>query len=302
MHELEFLIFDVFTKTSYAGNPLAVIPEANGLTTAQMQAIARQFNLSETVFLFAPDNPAHTARARIFTPAYEMPFAGHPTVGAAVAVAQARFGADEARDAILVLEENVGPVRCAVSVFADGPSYAEFDSPRLSAEVRAAASTEAFAQALGIAPADLGFDRHQPSVYSAGAAFAFAPVASIEALGRARPSGAFSAATGDAVGIVAYARLPENDAFSFQVRMFAPDAGVYEDPATGSAAAAFAGVLAAFEGLPEGKCHRPLLQGVEMGRRSEIALELEMTNGVLSGCRIGGHAVQSASGRMAVPD
>jgi trans-2,3-dihydro-3-hydroxyanthranilate isomerase len=301
MNEFDFQIYDVFTKSSFTGNPLAVVLDARGLTTGQMQAIAQQFNLSETVFLLPPDNPVHSARARIFTPAYEMPFAGHPTIGAAIALAESRHGRAASQDTILVLEENVGPVRCAVTILNDGASFCEFDSPRLSQEIAAAPSEATVAQALGLAAEDIGFDRHRPSVYSAGAPFAYVPVKSLDVLAKAWPAAGFKAAVGDAVGMVVYARLPEDDDFSFQVRMFAPDAGVMEDPATGGAAAAFAGVLAAFEGLPEGQCHRPILQGVEMGRRSEIALEIEVTNGALSGCRIGGHAVLTASGRMKAP-
>lgn len=301
MADLAFTILDVFTKASFTGNPLAVVPDAEGLTTEQMQAIARQFNLSETVFLMAPDNPAHTARVRIFTPAYEMPFAGHPTAGAAVYLAQERFGCDQTHDAILVLEENVGPVRCAVTVLPEGASYAEFDAPKHSAAAGPDPAISACARALGLGESDIGFDRHGPSMFSAGATFTYVPVGSLEALGRARPSMGFAEAAGGAVGIVAYARLPENDPFAFQVRMFAPDAGVYEDPATGSAAAGFAGVLERFEALPEGRSQHPIAQGVEMGRRSEIAVELEVENGVIVMCRIGGHAVRTASGRMARP-
>jgi trans-2,3-dihydro-3-hydroxyanthranilate isomerase len=301
MADFSFLVLDVFTKESFRGNPLAVVPNAEALTTPQMQAIARQFNLSETVFLLPPENPAHTARARIFTPSFEMPFAGHPTVGAAIVLAETRFGRREQRDSILMIEESIGPVRCAVTVLPRQASYAEFDSPRLPAEVGQAASLAALASALGLAESDIGFDRHRPTVYSAGAAFTYVPIASLEALGRAAPSAGFAAAAGDALGILAYTRLAENEAFSFQVRMFAPASGILEDPATGSAAAAFAGVLARFEALPDGKTHRPLLQGVEMGRRSEIALEMEAADGTLLGVRVGGHAVRTASGRMTVP-
>lgn len=302
MADLAFTILDVFTKASFTGNPLAVVPEADGLTTVQMQTIARQFNLSETVFLMAPDNPAHTARVRIFTPTFEMPFAGHPTVGAAIYLAEERFGRGENRDAILVLEENVGPVRCAVTVLPDGASYAEFDTPKAAAPAGPDPAASVCARALDLLESDIGFDRHQPSMFSAGAVFAYVPVGSVEALGRARPSAGFADAAGGAVGVVVYARLPENDPFAYQVRMFAPDAGVYEDPATGSAAAGFAGVLGRFEPLPEGRSQHPVAQGVEMGRRSEIAVELEVENGAILNCRIGGHAVRTASGRMARPD
>ena len=301
MADFAFTILDVFAKTPFKGNPLAVVPDADALTTAQMQAIARQFNLSETVFLMAPENPAHTARVRIFTPTFEMPFAGHPTVGAAIYLAEERFGRQETRDAILVLEENVGPVRCAVTVLPGEASYAEFDTPKPAAPAGPDPTLAASARALGLREGDIGFDRHLPSMFSAGAVFAYVPVASVEALGRAKPAAGFADAAQGAVGLVAYARLPDNDAFSFQVRMFAPEAGVYEDPATGSAAAGFAGVLDRFESLPDGRLQRPLAQGVEMGRRSEIAVELEVDNGAVVGCRIGGHAVRTASGRMVMP-
>ena len=111
MKSRKYLVYDVFTEKALAGNPLGVVLECEGLDTEAMQAIAREFNLSESVFILPPDNPRHRARVRIFTPDYEMPFAGHPTVGAAVALAEQ----DDGAAGMFVLEENIGPVRCAVT-------------------------------------------------------------------------------------------------------------------------------------------------------------------------------------------
>ncbi len=125
-----YQVFDVFTDTPLAGNPLAVVLDAEGLDIEAMQKIAREFNLSETVFVTPAENPAHTARARIFTPAVELPFAGHPTVGTAICLARQRFGRSGEQDAVIVLEEGVGPVRCGVKL-SEGSAFAEFDCPRL---------------------------------------------------------------------------------------------------------------------------------------------------------------------------
>ncbi|MFZ4121758.1 MAG: PhzF family phenazine biosynthesis protein [Caulobacterales bacterium] len=301
MKTLSFTTMDVFTIEPFAGNPLAVVEGAEGLTTDQMQAIAREFNLSETIFLMPPQDPLHTARVRIFTPNIEMPFAGHPTVGAAIFLAQQRFPPDAPIDAILVLEENVGPVRCAVALQPNGPSYAEFDSPRLSQKAGTSGTVASVAEAICLSPADIGFDGHTPVVYSAGAPFAFAPLSSLSSLAAARPGPYLNQVIGERIGLLAYARLPDDSPNAFRVRMFAPDKGVPEDPATGSAAAAFAGVLARFEKLADGRHLFPIEQGVEMGRPSLIALEIETLGGVLTACRVGGHAVRVASGQIRVP-
>jgi trans-2,3-dihydro-3-hydroxyanthranilate isomerase len=134
----DYAIYDVFTGTALAGNPLAVVFDAD-YSGEKMQAIAREFNLSETVFVLKPENPAHTARLRIFTPSRELPFAGHPTVGAAVALADRRLGTDvpaNGIDLVKMLEEEIGQVRCAVRIGAGQPGFAEFDLPRLSRNLR----------------------------------------------------------------------------------------------------------------------------------------------------------------------
>ena len=183
-----YLVYDVFTQQPLAGNPLAVVIDADGLDGAAMLAIAREFNLSETVFVLPADAPAHTARLRIFTPAAELPFAGHPTVGAAICLVAERFGAaEEERDAVVVLEEGVGPVRCGVKVQGRG-GFAEFDPPVLPAPAGAPAGKGAAAAALALARADIGFENHVPSVWSAGVPFHVVPVRDRSALARAQPA------------------------------------------------------------------------------------------------------------------
>src|SRR5690606_32005567 len=131
MKSRRYVIYDVFTDEALAGNPLAIVLDSEGLDTARMQRMAGEFNLSETVFLSPPLNAVHTSGVRIFTPRQELPFAGHPTVGTAVALAEMSKPVDSYNhSALILLEETVGPVRCAVS-FNDSRAFAEFDLPRL---------------------------------------------------------------------------------------------------------------------------------------------------------------------------
>jgi len=297
---LNFTTYDVFTDTLHMGNPLAVVWDADALNDGAMQAIAREFNLSETIFVRAPENPQHAASVRIFTPGKELPFAGHPTIGCAIAIAEARHGRGTTHDLIIVLEEKVGPVRCGVKIGDDGASFAEFTAPRLSVQAGADPSVESAARALGLAARDIGFDKHLPSVFSAGVPFAMVPVASIEALGRAKPATEALSNLLGATEALVYARAEADAAHSFRARMFAPEIGIAEDPATGGAAAAFAGVLARFEDLPDGWSTLPILQGVEMGRPSLIGLEVNIEGGALAGARIAGKAVKVSEGVLCV--
>jgi trans-2,3-dihydro-3-hydroxyanthranilate isomerase len=300
-----YAILDVFTETALAGNPLAVVRDGGGLSDAAMQKIAGEFNLSETVFVLPPEQAAHTARVRIFTPARELPFAGHPTVGAAVLLAADRFGAVASeREAVIVLEETIGLVRCGVVVKPGGAGYAEFDVPRKPAPVAAALDREAIAAALGLLPREIGFENHVPSAFEAGVPFAFVPVHDLDAVGRARPVGElWDAAFGNAPSKPAYVYCRETvrHEAAFHARMFAPSMGIAEDPATGAAAAAFAGAVHRFDRPTEGRHVLPIEQGVEMGRPSLVRLEIEVTGGgALHSVRIGGAAVVVAEGSLFV--
>jgi trans-2,3-dihydro-3-hydroxyanthranilate isomerase len=303
--QLPYHVLDVFTDTRFGGNPLAVVLDADGLDPQRMQTVAREFNLSETVFVLTPQNPAHTARVRIFTPASELPFAGHPTVGTAALLAEIRaeIGASPPGDALVVLEEAIGIVRAGVRLRLGAPPYAEFAAPRLPAEAGTLAPAERLAAALGLIPAEIGFENHRPTRYTAGNPFAFVPVASLAAIAKARVAQPhWEAALGGQglIGAFLYCRQTVHTTSSFHARMFAPDFGVAEDPATGSAAAAFAGVVQHFDRLPDGQHKRLIEQGYEMGRPSLIALTMEMAHGKLAAVRIGGHAVRVAEGRIEV--
>ena len=192
MMRLDYYILDVFTDTRFGGNPLAVVLDADALDAARMQTIAREFNLSETVFVLKPQNRAHTARVRIFTPMAELPFAGHPTVGAAALLAELRTPAANDNggqgDALIVLEETIGIVRVGVRLRPEAAAYAEFDAPKLPEESGSAPATELLAAALGLIPAEIGFENHRPTRYTAGNAFAFVPVASLAVMEKARVS------------------------------------------------------------------------------------------------------------------
>jgi len=295
-----YQIYDVFTERVLTGNPLAVVLDAEGLETAQMQAIAREFNLSETAFVLEADNPAYSARVRIFTPLVELPFAGHPTVGTAICLASERFGdMASGQDAVIVLEEGIGPVRCGVRL-KDGAGFAEFDLPRLPQNLGMAKPKEILAEALGLTPNDVTFENHKASVWSAGNPFQFVPVRNGSALAAANPvREAWAEAFGDDSAFL-YTRDVEGHDHDFRARMFAPMSGIEEDPATGSAVAAFAGLVQQYDDHPDGDHLILIEQGDDMGRPSVIRLEMTVKNGVLEAARIGGHAVRVAEGVLSV--
>ncbi len=299
-----YAIYDVFTANRLEGNPLAVVFDGDGLSDAAMQAIAGEFNLSETVFIRPPENPAHTARLRIFTPGYELPFAGHPTVGAAIALAEdARKASDGDYDLVQMLEENVGPVRCAVRYKSGSATFAEFDVPRKSMQMDARLDRQALADAFSLKATQIGFENHVPSFWSAGVPFVMVPVHDVAVAGAVE----FDAAAWEQITPMADGRLASayvycrggiNHVARFHARMFAPAMGIGEDPATGSAVAAFSGAIHHFDRLIDG--HHPFLieQGVEMGRPSLLHLHVDVSGGEIAASRIGGQAVKIAAGEL----
>ena len=294
-----FTILDVFAERPLAGNQLAVVHDSDGLDGARMQAIAAEFGFSETVFLAPARNAAHSACVRIFTPKSELPFAGHPTVGAAVAVAR-QDGIEGLGQGIVVLEEGVGPVRCGV-VFGEGRAEAQFDLPRLPEPTPLPAPREVIATALGLAPTEIGFENHEATAFEAGLPYTLVPVKNLAVAGRAAPVMAhWTDAFGPGPHACAYVYCREtvNHAAQFHARMFAPADGIPEDPATGSAVACFAGALTRFDAPVDGLHTVRVEQGVEMGRPSLITLELDIEDGTLAGGRIGGNVVTVASGEL----
>lgn len=305
-----FRTLDVFTDTALAGNPLAVVLDADGLDDARMQAIAREFNLSETVFVRPAREARHLAALRIFTPARELPFAGHPVVGTAVLLAlegaRAADGEGEAPGAGTALaaglELSVGVVPVVVELRGEGAGRARFRLPKLPSAVGRGAEPQDVAEALRLEPRAIGFERHRPSLHDAGVPYHTVPLASLEALAAADPDGpaferAFATTRGGAAYL--YARDPDSsNGLGFRARMFAPAFGMHEDPATGSAAAAFAGALMRFERLGEGTHDVTIRQGVEMGRPSLIELQMVIREGALASAEIGGEAVLVSRGEL----
>ena len=291
-----YFTLDVFTTQRFAGNPLAVVLESDGLETPAMQSIAREFNLPETVFVYPATDPKHRARVRIFTPGREIPFAGHPTVGTAVLLAHLDGGASPRE---LVLSEQVGLVACKVTS-GQGGGHASFDIPKLPERLGPVPDLGKLAAALSLKTDDIGSVGFVPERWNAGNGFSFVPVKGLEAIARARPDmGRWSEALGpdDPQGVFLFCREVVEKGRSFHARMFAPGLGVLEDPATGSAAAAFAGPLSA-AGPGDGQHAYAIEQGYEMGRASILNLTLNIRGGSLAGAVVGGDAVLVSEGAI----
>lgn len=293
-----FVTLDVFTDRRFAGNPLAVVLDTESLDAGAMQRIAAEFNHPETVFVLPPADPARRARLRIFTPAAELPFAGHPTVGTAVLLARLD-GGPGARE--VVVEEGIGPVRCRAAMMDGNCGRASFALPRLPVEAGAGADPAVAAAALSLEPAEIGFDGFRPARWSAGLVQNFVPIRSLAAIARARPDSvrfeeAF-AIEGRAIAYLYCAEATEAG-HDFHARMFAPGLGVPEDPATGSAAAAFAGLWTAHGRRSDGEHVLRIEQGYEMGRPSLIELTLSIAGGKLAAAAIGGAAVVVSEGAI----
>jgi trans-2,3-dihydro-3-hydroxyanthranilate isomerase len=320
-----FYALDVFTNTPLQGNPLAVILDSQDLNSTQMQTIAREFNLSETVFVSPPTDPTNTAKIRIFTPTKELPFAGHPTIGTAILLATLeapdamqglggitialeytaekceRFSAQSIRQN-KETEQNIGTVHVDVTKHKTLGVRAIFQAPKLSTRLDASFNLDHIAQALGILPSQIGFKNHVPSLWSAGVPFIMIPIKDLEVMANLKiphPENwqkAFGDCGSDAVYI--YTNETVNPNHHVHARMFSPLLGVPEDPATGSAAAAFAGVAVAFEQPPNGTHQLVIEQGYEMGRPSQIALDIDVMNGAATHIRIGGGAVIISEGKL----
>jgi len=292
MRQFRYYTCDVFTDRPFGGNPLAVLTDARGLDDATMQAIAREFNYSETTFVTAPVDRRHTARVRIFTPGGELPFAGHPTVGTAFVLSSigAAPGADE-----VVFEEGIGPVHVRIERRGGQADRCTLTAARLPERLASVNQRTRLAAMLGLHAGDVVAPGE---VWSCGVAFTVVPLASVDALERARlDRDRWTRLLGEHEGQKVYP-VARVDATTWRVRMFAPSVGVAEDPATGSAAAALAGWLAAREPGASGTRHWRILQGGEIGRPSEIALEADLAGGTPSAVRVGGRCVMVGEGTL----
>lgn len=298
--KLNFVTIDVFTGTQFAGNPLGVVLNAQGLSGGQMQAIAAEFNLAETTFVLPPKDAAHTAEVRIFTPRFEMPFAGHPNVGTAFALARIGTSYGRAIDGeSVIFEEKAGLV--PISILKEGTMVtgARLASPQpltLGAQI----PTDLIASACSLSVDDIETRNHPPLIASCGAPFIVAELKGRERLAAATArTDVFvrDISTLPVTSLFVYTRVAESG-LDIRARMFAPHHGIPEDPATGSANVALIGLLAHLRPEPNLRISKAIAQGVEMGRPSLLLAEAEKTKGTVTATYIGGRCVPVMSGTL----
>jgi trans-2,3-dihydro-3-hydroxyanthranilate isomerase len=300
-----YLTADVFTERAFGGNAVAVFPDARSIPESQMQRVAREFNLSETVFVLPPEDPANTRALRIFTPAAEVPFAGHPTVGTAFVLAAIGDVALAGETTEIVFEEGVGPVPVAIRAAGGEPVFSQLSAAQLPEPGPAPPAAADIAAAISLNASDLLGGGHAPEGWSCGLAFLFVALKDRDAVGRMKiDPAAWDKAIADypAVGVFAFAFDPELDGSDLHARMFAPAYGVAEDPATGSAAAALAGYLGARDDTADGTLSFVIEQGFEMGRPSLVEMELDKKAGAIAAVRVGGASVLVSEGEMEIPE
>ena len=307
MTQVAYEVVDVFTTSRFGGNPLAVIVDARGMEDALMQRIAAEFGYSETTFVLPPDNPQHTARVRIFTPTTEVPFAGHPNVGTAFVLARrgAVFGQKVGTQ--MRFEERAGLVEVTVLRAAGTVTGAAITAPRVL-EVGPEVAVDLVAACASLTREDVAIDAHPPRIVSVGLPFVVAELASRAALAQARPNLTRFAEANAAVplpdggfALFLYVATPGAPG-RFSARMFAPLDNVLEDPATGSASAALAAYRVAL--LPEQDADLTLMieQGVDMGRPSQIRLQVHKAAGVVQRVVVGGDCVAVMRGELTIGD
>jgi trans-2,3-dihydro-3-hydroxyanthranilate isomerase len=304
MRSFDYRTVDVFTSERFGGNPLAVIPDARGLSSEEMQAITREFNYSESTFVLPPKDAANTAQVRIFTPASEIPFAGHPNVGTAYVLAQLAAVRGEAPESFR-FEEGAGLVEIEV-LRSDGDVVgARIRAPqrlKLGVEVEAAD----VAACLGLEAADIVTRHHAPVEAGVGLSFIFAEVSSPARLAAvecdlaafARANARYNEA-GLRFSIFAYARLGDGPE-RLRARMFGPLTRVPEDPATGSASCAMGALLASLEKAPDGELNVAIDQGVEMGRPSRLEVTAIRRGGQVVDVRVAGSCVSVMQGALSL--
>jgi trans-2,3-dihydro-3-hydroxyanthranilate isomerase len=294
-----YITVDVFTDRAFGGNPLAVVLDAGGLSTAQMQAIASEFNYSETTFVLPPRDAAHDAQVRIFTVNKEIPFAGHPNVGTAFVLAT-QAAKPPAR---LEFEEGAGLVPVAILQEEGSAVGAELTAPRALTRLTPFSAAQA-ATCISLPEGEIRTDRHPPQIVSVGLPFLVVEVASRDALRRARPDAAAFARTfpcdgSDAIYLYTRDVPPAEKPCDLQARMFHPgSSGLSEDPATGSATVAAAALLADLSGERDGELRLRIGQGVDMGRPSLLLTRVRKENGSITSAHVGGRCVQMMEGKF----
>jgi trans-2,3-dihydro-3-hydroxyanthranilate isomerase len=294
-----YFICDVFTDTRFGGNQLAVLPEAQGLSDRRMQQIAREFNFSESTFVFPPE-VGQTRKVRIFTPTTEVPFAGHPNVGTAFVLAAAGELGPLGPETTVTFEEKAGLVPITVQRREGDRLWCELAAPqRIS--LGKTTSAESLARAVSLDPGDVVTRTHPPQVASVGLPFLMAELKDRAALERARANlDGLEAIAAEGLIPDIHLYVHSGDEFDIRARMFAPLDGVPEDPATGSANCALAGLLGQHSETSDGSFSWRIAQGVEMGRPSVLEARAEKRGGAVEGIWIGGASVLVSEGFIEV--
>ena len=294
-----YYICDVFTETRFGGNQLAVLPKADGLSDHQMQQITREFNFSESAFVF-PAKGGQTRHVRIFTPGGEIPFAGHPNVGTAFVLASAGEFGEVDSSLTVTFEEEAGLVPITIYCEQGAVVRCEVAAPE-SLTLGRTIAIQLVASAVSLNPEDILTDTHHPQVCSVGLPFVITELQDRTALERARINmSGFDALADMDIEPSMHLYVRVNDDFDIRARMFAPLSGVPEDPATGSASCALAGLLAHYKEEPNGSFAWRIAQGVEMARPSTLLARAEKADGTVQATSVGGSCVMVSEGLIQV--
>jgi len=302
MSSRAYHLVDVFTDRAFGGNPLAVFLDGKGMSDALMQAIAKEFNLSETTFVLPPQDPANDFGVRIFTPANELPMAGHPTVGTTFVLTRAGLVRPGTGRTAITLEEGVGPIPVAIDWKDGQPFFIEMQQPvpwfSPPFEDRGG-----IAEMLSLEPEGLREDL-PIQVVSSGVPFLFVPVKSLHAIRRIRFR----------IDVAERLKAPAGNTFVFTTetefpgsgvhgRMLAPLLGISEDPATGSANGPLGCYLVRYKVLAsEGELRVVSEQGIEMGRPSFLHIRIRHTGDEITAVHVGGSCCYMGSGQLELPE
>lgn len=301
---MRYLTLDVFTAKMFGGNQLAVFPDATGIPEEMLLPITREFNFSEVTFVYPAKDAKHTRTVRIFTPGEEMPFAGHPTIGTAAALALVENVMNGAREGTLSLDLKVGTVPVDVRIESDTLAWAELSVAKLPELGPQAPTLNTLASILSLDAKDLVGGSLSPHAVSCGIPFLLVPLKSVDAVQRARVKHDLWEATlkrSWAPEVLVAARDPESGENHWRARMFAPGLNVPEDPATGSAIACLGGWLAMKDAKPDGEFAFTVHQGIEMGRPSLLEVRATKVGGAITAVKVAGRAVLTGEGRLRLP-
>lgn len=300
---MRYLTLDVFTTAPFGGNQLAVFPDATGIPEELLLPITREFNFSEVTFVYPAKDAAHVRTVRIFTPEKEMPFAGHPTIGTAAALTLAEGALGDATSGTLALDLKIGTVPVDVRVEGDRLAWAELSAAKMPEIGPSVPTLNTMAEILSLDAKDLVGGALSPQAVSCGYPFLLVPLKSVDAVQRARVRVDLWEQTlkrSWAPEILVAARDPEQGEQHWRARMFAPGINVPEDPATGSAIAAFGGWLAMKESKADGEFAWTVRQGIEMGRPSLLEVRATKAGGAVTAVKVAGRAVLTGEGRLLV--